>query len=122
MEIEINKIIDGIIKQIERDIIEDGLEVTDAAVASRIVSYYSIHSDELTQEQKEELLDYGIDLASVAFEELSGVEAPMSYDEVADFNKYWRSIVMGCKVPKEQVRPILMTLRDLLRKRESIGY
>jgi len=121
MEIEINKTIDGIVQQIEQEIEADGLDVTDAAVASRIVSYYSIHSDELTQEQKEELLDYGIDLASVAFEEMSGIEAPMSYDEVADFNKYWRSVAMGCKAPKEQVRPVLMTLRDLLNKRENIS-
>lgn len=122
MYIEINENIKDIIQQIEEDIKADGLDVTDAAVSSRIVSYYAAHQDELTQEEKEELLGYGIDLASIAFEGMSGLEAPMSYDEVADFNKYWRSVSMDCKVPKEQVRPLLMTLRDLLKKREDIGY
>jgi len=106
--------IDNIIKQIEQGIKEDRLKVTDAAVASRIVSYYSAHGDELTQEQKEELLDYGIELSSKVFEETSGLEAPTRYAETADFNKYWRSVSMGCKVPKDQVRPLFMTLRDLI--------
>lgn len=110
--VKVDKTIDSIFD----DLKADGIKQTTAAVASRIVSYLGAHESELTNSEKAGLLDYGVGIAQMAYEEITGLVAPEKYSEVADYNKWWRENQKACKAPKGDARAILMTLRDLLKR------
>jgi hypothetical protein len=110
--------IEKILEQLNKEIEEDGLD--EYALPAKIVSYYAVHGDELTIEDRENLLDYGIEMASDIYESESGLFAPVSYEEMADFNKYWRENSTECAIDRSRLRAFFMTLRDLLHKREEL--
>jgi hypothetical protein len=100
---------------------KDGLEADTAYVASHIVSWLASHEDELTDAEKKELIGYGIDYAEDAYLSVTGLKkVPQTYAEVADYNKWWRNNKAACKAPAGQAKAVLMTLRDLLNRKENI--
>lgn len=69
------------------------------------------------EDVKKDLIDLTISYASQAFEKISGLKAPMNFEVMADFNKYWRENHVACKVDRGIIRPVFMTLRDALNKK-----
>jgi hypothetical protein len=109
--------VDEIIEQLYKDIKADGLKPTTAAIGSYVVSWLGAHESELTPAEKKEMLDYGIECASYAYESTTGLgKIPTKYAEIADYNKWWRENQKACKAPKAEARAVLMTLRDLLKR------
>ena len=109
------------IERVINDIKADGLKADSAAISSRMLSFWANHSDEFNDAEKEDFVEYAIACASAAFSGLTGLEAPYYYDDVKDYNKYWREHSTGCKVNKGAAKPLLMTLRDWLRiKKEQL--
>jgi hypothetical protein len=109
--------VDEIIEQLYKDIKADGLKPTVAAIGSYVVSWLGAHESELTPAEKKEMLDYGIECASYAYESTTGLgKIPTKYAEIADYNKWWRENQKACKAPKAEARAVLMALRDLLKR------
>lgn len=112
--------VDGIIAGIFSDLKDDGIKPDVAAVSARIVSYLGAHGDELSNADLEELINVGINYAGTAYSEVTGLSpVPATYAEVADYNKWWRNNQKACKANKGEARAVLMTLRDLLRRRDE---
>jgi hypothetical protein len=114
---EVDKIIQGIFA----DLKADGITADVASVSARIVSYLGAHGDELDYADLSSLIDAGINYASTAYTEVTGLKkVPLTYAEVADFNRWWRNNKAACKAPAGQAKAVLMTLRDLLNRKENI--
>lgn len=114
--------VEDVIDSIFDDLAADGIPPNVSAVSARIVSWLGAHEDELTKAEKKELVQAGINYASSAYTTVTGLTpVPTSYDEVADYNKWWRNNQKSCKAPKSEARAVLMTLRDLLRRRADLA-
>jgi hypothetical protein len=111
----------GIVNGIFTELKKDGIDPTDAAVSARIVSWLGAHGDELDKDELKELIGVGIDYASAAFQDaVDSDEAPETYAEVANPQKFWTSFKKKCSVKDYGVaRGPLMTLRDLLKRRDE---
>ena len=113
-----DKIINTIINALE----DDGIEATDKSIPAHILSWYAYHADELKLADKKELLRVGIEMAKRAF----GVAAqtavvPSTYAEIARPQVWFLTHKKSCAVKDYGVvKPILMTLRDLLRKQSEL--
>jgi hypothetical protein len=116
-----NSDVDKIIQGIFADLKADGITADVASVSARIVSYLGAHGDELDYADLSSLIDAGINYASTAYTEVTGLKkVPLTYAEVADFNRWWRNNKAACKAPAGQSKAVLMTLRDLLNRKENI--
>jgi hypothetical protein len=116
-----NSEVDKIIQGIFADLKADGITADVASVSARIVSYLGAHGDELDYADLSSLIDAGINYASTAYTEVTGLKkVPLTYAEVADFNRWWRNNKAACKAPAGQAKAVLMTLRDLLNRKENI--
>jgi len=104
-----------------KDLREDKITLSDLAIASRMYSYYANHEQEMSDACKKEWIRVGLALATAGFEELSKLVPPISYSEVADFNRWWRSNKKNCTVKDWSiVRPPFMNLRSWLKLKESL--
>jgi hypothetical protein len=113
--------VDQAIDAIYADLKADNVKPTTAAVAARVVSWLGSHVGELNKTDEKELLAWGIQNAQYAYVSTTGLkDAPTKYAEVADYNKWWRENQQACKAPKAEAKAILMTLRDLLKRKEAL--
>jgi len=113
-------VVEGIITKIQAELKADGILADVAAVSSRIVSYLGAHGDELDPDDLADLITAGINYASIAYKDVTGLTPPTNFDQVADYNKWWRNNQKACKAPKGEARAVLMTLRDLLKRRDDL--
>jgi hypothetical protein len=112
--------VDKVINGIYDDLKADGIKTTVAAVASRVVSWLGAHGDELTDAEREDLIDYGIDCASEGYVKVTGLTKVPTYENSRDYNKWWRENSVACKAPKAEAKAVFMTLRDLLNRKETL--
>jgi hypothetical protein len=115
---KVEKVIDSIFEDLEAD----GIKPDVSAVSSRIVSWLGAHEGELTGAERAELIQAGINYASNAYVTVTGLQSvPKFYAEVADYNKWWRNNKAACKAPAGAAKAVLMTLRDLLGRRDGVA-
>jgi hypothetical protein len=114
---------DNIVNDIVDGIEADGIPVTDQAIASRIISWIGAHGSELMKPDLADLLDTGIILAKRAFgKNMMTKDIPETYADCADYNAWWRDHSPNCQVKDFGIaKPLLMTLRDLLKQREELN-
>jgi len=115
---KVDEILDGIFAEAKAD----GRKADVAYVSSHIVSYLGAHGDELDDYVKEQLILAGVNYATIAFKEITGSKvAPTTYAEVAQPQKFWANFKHKCTVKNYGLaRGPLMTLRDLLSRREAL--
>jgi hypothetical protein len=115
---KVEKVIDSIFE----DLAADGIKPDVSSVSSRIVSWLGAHEGELTGAERAELIQAGINYASNAYVTVTGLQSvPKFYAEVADYNKWWRNNKAACKAPAGAAKAVLMTLRDLLGRRDGVA-
>jgi hypothetical protein len=103
-------------KAVQDDLEDDGIDLTDEAYASRMLPYLGNHEDDMDDATKEQWVRVGLQRAINAFEAKSGMDAPDSYDDVADHQKWWRSNKKTCAVKDWGIiKPLLMNLRAWLK-------
>jgi hypothetical protein len=66
------------------------------------------------------VLDAALTTCSAAFKVVTGLTPPTTWDECADYNKYWRLNQVACAVHSEGLfRQVLMPLRTVLKIKDS---
>jgi len=120
---KVQAIYDGILKELDGSNIsyryENG-DINPTPIAPRLVQACGNWQGPRDEEYWE-LVDLTVKFASESFVDVTGIKpAPSTYAEVADYNKYWRNHATACKVPREQARPVLMTLRDALAYQDGV--
>lgn len=114
---KVSDIINGIFDESKAD----GLKSpTTAYVASHIVSWLGAHEDELTDDEKEELINYGINYATDAYKTTTGLTKLPTAKESAQFNTWWLNNKVACKAPKGEARAVFMILRDLMTRQAAL--
>ena len=114
--------VEQVIDSIFEDLAADDIPSDVSAVSARIVSWLGAHEGELTGNERAELIQAGINYASSAYVTVTGLkDVPRNYAAVADYNKWWRNNKAACKAPAGQAKAVLMTLRDLLKRRDGVA-
>jgi hypothetical protein len=111
--------IDDHLENVKADLKGDKIKLTDEAMSSRMLSYLAAHEDEFNEAQKEKWIALGTARAAWVFEKAAKIDAPENYNDVADYNKYWRSIKKDCKADWSILKPLLMTLRSWLKLQDT---
>jgi hypothetical protein len=69
---------------------------------------------------KLKLLDTALTICSTAYTEITGIKAPATWSECADYNAYWRAHMPDCKIHSAGLfRQALMPIRTCLKVKDT---
>ena len=91
-------------------------------VAPRISSMLTNawNSVEVSMGFKLKLLDTALNICSAAYSVITGIDAPTTWAECADYNAYWRSHMPDCKIHSAGLfRQALMPIRSVLKVKDT---
>ena len=78
------------------------------------------NSVEVSMGFKLKLLDTALNICSAAYTVITGIDAPTTWAECADYNAYWRSHMPDCKIHSAGLfRQALMPIRTCLRVKDT---
>jgi hypothetical protein len=121
--------LDALYKEIYADLDADGISYHNAdgsidpiPVGPRLLQELTrIWNDPAyTQAYKQLLLNEVLKVTSDAYTKGTGLPAPTTYAECADYNKYWREHQVGCEVHSAEIfRQLLMPIREALKIKDT---
>ena len=102
---------------------ENGQTVIDPVPISPRISqalanmWYSVNA---SMSLKLAVRDAALTTCSAAFKAVTNLPAPTSWNECADYNKFWRNNMVGCAVHSEGLfRQVLMPIRQVLKIKDT---